>query len=143
MIINILGIDWNIDMIIFLLQSCEGGDDLAFFIWQQEGFCWSKFDLVLVLVWDFPLVLEGNSGLVLHLELLLRRNTLEDWWEEELLIVGQFESWLVAVTHKIDLLDVGWVMIVDALSLEVELTGLSWVELEADDSEALSVDQAH
>lgn len=61
MIINILGIDWNIDMIIFLLQSCEGGDDLAFFVWQQEGFCWSKFDLVLVLVWDFPLVLEGNS----------------------------------------------------------------------------------
>jgi len=61
MIINILGIDWNIDMIIFLLQSCEGGHDLAFFIWQQEGFCWSKFDLVLVLVWDFPLVLERNS----------------------------------------------------------------------------------
>jgi len=77
------------------------------------------------------------------LELLLRGDSLEDWWEEELLIVGQFESWLVAVTHKIDLLDVGWVMIVDALSLEVELTRLSWVELEADDSEALSVDQAH
>ena len=76
------------------------------------------------------------------MELLLRGDTLEDWWEEELLIVGQFESWLVAVTHKIDLLDVGWVVIVDALSLEVELTRLSWVELEADDAEALSVDEA-
>ena len=33
-------------------------------------------------------------------------------------------------------------MVVDALCLEVELSRLPWVELEADDAEALSVDEA-
>jgi len=70
-------------------------------------------------------------------------HTFVDRREEELLVVAQLESWLVAVPDKVDLLDISGVVVVDALSLKVELSRLSRVELEADDTEALAVDEPH
>jgi hypothetical protein len=40
-----------------------------------------------------------NSALVLNEKLLFARDTLVDWWEEELLVVAQLQGWLVAVTN--------------------------------------------
>jgi len=33
-VVYVFGINWNINMIIFLLQGCECGSNLAFFIWE-------------------------------------------------------------------------------------------------------------
>ena len=46
------------------------------------------------------------------------------------------------MANEVDLLDVGWVVVVDELGREVVVSGLLWVELEADDTEALALDEA-
>jgi hypothetical protein len=59
------------------------------------------------------------------------------------LVIAQLESWLVAISHKIYLLDIRGVVVVYALSLEVELSWLSRVKLEADDTKALAMDETN
>lgn len=59
------------------------------------------------------------------------------------MVVAQLEGRLVAVSDQVDLLDVRRVVVVDALGLEVELSWLPRVELEADDTKALAMDETH
>jgi hypothetical protein len=70
-IIDVSGINWNIDVIIFLLERGESSNDLAFLVWQQISLCWSKPDLILVFFRDLPLVLEWYARLILDKNLLL------------------------------------------------------------------------
>lgn len=142
-IIDIPGINWNINVIIFLLERGESGYDLAFLVGQQICLCWSKPDLILVFLWDLPLVLEGYARLILNKNLLLARDTLVDWWEEELAVVAQFKSWFIAVTHEVDLLYVCRVVIIDALSQEVIIPRALGIEFEADNAKTLSLNEPH
>lgn len=142
MVVDVPRIDGDVDVVVLLLQRGEGGHDLALLIGEQVGFRWRKLDLILVFLWHLPLVLQGNSGFVLDLQLLLAGDPLVDWREEQLLVVAQLQGRLVAVSYQVDLLDVRGVVVVDALCLEVELSRLPGVELEADDAEALAVDEA-
>jgi hypothetical protein len=70
-IIDVSGINWNINVIIFLLERGESGYDLAFLVWQQKCLCWSKPDLILVFFRDLPLILEWYARLILNKNLLL------------------------------------------------------------------------
>lgn len=142
-IVDVPCIDRDVDVVVLLLQCSKCGYDLALFVWEQEGLGRGELDFILVFVWHLPFVLKRDSRLVFDLQLLLARNSLVDWWEEQFLVVAQLEGRLVAVSHQIDLLDVCGVVIVDALGLEVELSWLSRVELEADDTKALAVDETH
>ena len=81
-IINVSGINWNCNMIVFLLQSCERGSDLALLVRKQESFLGCESDLILVFVWYFPLVLQWDTRLVLYQNCLFCGNTLINWWEE-------------------------------------------------------------
>ena len=44
------------------------------------------------------------------------------------------------MAYEIDFLDICGVVIINALSLEIELSSLLWIELEAYDTEAFSMD---
>ena len=59
-IVDILCIDWHVDVIVLLLQGGEGRYDLALLVREQVCFLWSELDLVLVLVGHLPLVLERD-----------------------------------------------------------------------------------
>ena len=142
MIIHIPCIDWNVDMVVFFLEGSKSGCDLSFLVWQKEGFLWVKLDLILVFVWHFPFIHEWDATLILDEDLLLAGDALVDGWEEQLLVVAQDQVGLVAVTNQIDLVDVRRVMVVNELSGKVEVTWLLWIELKADDGEALACNQA-
>lgn len=104
MIIDILGIDRNIDVIVFLLQSSESGNNLAFFVWLQESLGWCKLNLILIFVWYLPFVLKWNSRFILDKNILLGRDTCIHWWEEQLLIIAQLKLRFITVTNQVDLL---------------------------------------
>ena len=82
MIVNVFCINWNIDVVVFLFESSKGGQDFNFFMGSKEGFLRLKLDLVLILIWDFPLILQRNSGLILNQNLLFLTNTFENRREE-------------------------------------------------------------
>ena len=61
MVINVTGVDWHSDMVILFLQGSESGHDLSLLVWKQESFGRGKLDLILVLLWNFPFILQWNS----------------------------------------------------------------------------------
>jgi hypothetical protein len=143
MIIHIPCIDWNVDMVVFFLEGSKSRYDLSFLIRQKEGFLWVKLDLILVFVWHFPFIHEWDATLILDEYLLLAGDALVDGWEEQLLVVAQDQVGLVAVTNQINLVNIRRVMVVNELSCKVEVTWLLWSELEADDGEALTCNEAN
>lgn len=130
-------------MIVFFLEGSKSGYDLSFLIRQKEGFLGVKLDLILVFVWHFPFIHEWDATLILDEDLLLAGDALVDGWEEQLLVVAQDQVGLVAVTNQIDLVDVRRVMVVNELSCKVEVAWLLWSELETDDGEALTCNEAN
>ena len=58
-------------MIVLLLEGSEGSVDLGLLIGLQESLGWGKLNLVFIFLWDFPLVLERDSGIVLNEDGLL------------------------------------------------------------------------
>ena len=82
MVVNVFCINWNIDVIVFLFEGSESGQDLNFLMGSKEGFLGLELDLVLILIWDFPLILQRNSGLILNQNLLFLTNTFENRREE-------------------------------------------------------------
>lgn len=82
MIVDVFGVYWHIDVIVFLLQSSEGGHDFALFVGLQESFGGCELDFVLVFVWDFPFILEWDSRLVLYQHCLFGRDSGVHRWEE-------------------------------------------------------------
>jgi hypothetical protein len=98
---------------------------------------------VLVLVGHLPLILERYPGLVLYKDLLFTRNSFVNWREKEFLVVAQFQRGFVAVPNQTYPLDVGWVVVVDALGYEVVVSGCLRVEFEAHESERLPLNQPH
>ena len=87
MVIYVLGINGHADVVVLLFQGGEGGGDLALFVGLQEGFARNKLYFVLVLVRNFPLVLEGDTRLILYENILFGRNTDKSWGEEQFLVV--------------------------------------------------------
>ena len=61
MVVYVTGVDWHSDVVILLLQGSESGHDLGLLVWKQECFGWGKLDLVLVLIRNFPFILQWNS----------------------------------------------------------------------------------
>ena len=47
------------------------------------------------------------------------------------------------MADEIDLVDIGWIVVEDQLGCEVVVTRSLGIELEADNAEALSIDQAN
>jgi len=86
-VIYVLGINGHADVVVLLFQGGEGGGDLALFVGLQEGFARNKLYFVLVLVRNFPLVLEGDTRLILYENILFGRNTDKSWGEEQFLVV--------------------------------------------------------
>ena len=93
-------------MVVFLLAGRECCQDLALFVWLQYCLAGHKFNYSLVLVGHFPLVLNGNSRLVLDENLLLRTYSYISRREKELLIVAQLQLRLVTVPDQVDLVHV-------------------------------------
>ena len=141
-IINIPCINWDSNVVVLLFECSKGCIDLGLFVGLEEGLGRGELDLVLVLLGDFPLVLQRDSGVVLHEDGLLRGDADVSWWEEELLLVTQLKFWLIAVTDKVDLVHVRRVVVEHALCHKVIVSGCFGVELEANDGETLSSDEA-
>jgi len=118
-IIDVLCVDWHVDVVVFSLKSCESCHNLALFVRLQKGLCWSKFDLILVLVWNFPFVLQRNSRLVFHVDILFSRNSNKSWREKQLLFVAEVQSGLVTMANEVDFSHICWVVVKDALSNEI------------------------
>ena len=88
--------------------------------------------------WDWNALIDDLDS-----DALLARDALVDGREEELLVVTQLEGGLVAVADETDFADVGGVVIENALSNKVVVSGEPWVEFETHNSEALSFDEAY
>ena len=106
MVINVLCVNWYINVVIFFLEGCEGRHDLAFFIRLQECSLWGKFDFIFVFVWHFPLVLERDSGLVFDQNGLLGGDSSVHGREKQLLVVRQLQLWLIAVANEVNFVNV-------------------------------------
>lgn len=143
MVVDVLGVDRCRDVVVFLLECGERSNYLGFLVGQQVCFLWGKFDLVSVFFRHFPFVLEGDSRSVLHHDLLFRGHSSVDWWEEQFVIIAQLQRWFVAVSHQTHLLDIGWVVVVNALGDEVIVTSTLGVELKAHQAKSFALDQAH
>jgi len=73
--------------------------------------------------------------------MLLGRHSDEGRWEEQFLVITQLEFWFVTMSDQVYFLHVRWVMVEDALSLEVVISGSFWVEFKANDGEPLTSNQ--
>lgn len=91
MVIDVPGVDWHVDVVVFLLQSCESGDNFALFTWKQISLLRLKLNFILVLIRDLPLVLEWDARLVQDVDRLFRGDTLVNGREEELLLIAELE----------------------------------------------------
>jgi hypothetical protein len=81
-IIDIPGVNWHTQVIIFLLKSRKSSINLRFFIWLQESLTRSKLDLILVLFWHLPLILKRDSRLVLDEDGLFAADSDIGGWEK-------------------------------------------------------------
>jgi hypothetical protein len=86
-VVDVTGVNWHGDMVILLLKSSKCGNNLGLLIWLQKGLAWQEINLIFVLFWHFPLILQGDTRLIFEEDLLLRGDPLVNWWEEQLLIV--------------------------------------------------------
>ena len=102
---EVLGEEWDIDIVLFAAESCEDGIYVGSFIRHQAGPRWLKAHLIAVLLRHAPLILDRNARFVLHLELLLRRDTHVARREEYLLILHS-DLWTIAIALQKHLLHV-------------------------------------
>jgi len=135
------GEEGNIDLVLFLLQGCEGGHDVGFLVGQENRLCRDECNLVSVLVRHGPAVLNRNTRIVLDDKLLMRGHTNVRRGEEKFLL-GEADLGSIAEALQLHLLKVVGGVIEEELRVEVVETSAAGVELVADEAEGLARDKA-
>ncbi len=117
-------------MVFLPLERSEYSLDKGLLVGHQDCSRWIKADLVPVFLWDSPLILDWNAGLILHREFLLARDSHVAGREKDLLVV-EGDLRCVTVALKEDLLHVSRRVVEQELRVEVEESWRLGVELKA------------
>jgi len=70
-VIDVDGVNWDVNNILFLFEGSEGDKDLSLLVRLEDCLAWLALYFTSVFLWYFPLVLYWDSGFILNCDLLL------------------------------------------------------------------------